>query len=322
MSKNRYKPANVQNFSHKLRTNLFICYFCKNVYRSVMKHRISWVFVIVCIFSFVSGAQEKNSVVSTVVAKARFSRNDFFLYYPLPDHSFRQVEGSNEVIYYTGSEEELFLSRNDGEEMLFPMTYGDRLYFSAKGEFGGYDLFCRKWDTALGEWGEPENMGNPYSSEGDDFLFMETADGLFDIFASNRACSPDSVYVYVLDKSEKVEEASRLISNIQSVSMVNGVSVSGKTETWAEKYQSILEKERELSAIMEEASDSEKSAYQAELEKIEEERAKVEEHIISDNNRTRAISEEVDREVVRVDGSFIFLKRNIGKPIKVTYIND
>ena len=292
------------------------------MYRSVMKHRISWVFVIVCIFSFVSGAQEKNSVVSTVVAKARFSRNDFFLYYPLPDHSFRQVEGSNEVIYYTGSEEELFLSRNDGEEMLFPMTYGDRLYFSAKGEFGGYDLFCRKWDTALGEWGEPENMGNPYSSEGDDFLFMETADGLFDIFASNRACSPDSVYVYVLDKSEKVEEASRLISNIQSVSMVNGVSVSGKTETWAEKYQSILEKERELSAIMEEASDSEKSAYQAELEKIEEERAKVEEHIISDNNRTRAISEEVDREVVRVDGSFIFLKRNIGKPIKVTYIND
>ena len=42
-------------------------------------------------------------------------------------------------------------------------------------------------------------MGFPYSSPYDDFLFINTEDGRYSIFASNRGCSKDSVCIYVLE---------------------------------------------------------------------------------------------------------------------------
>ena len=57
------------------------------------------------------------------------------------------------------------------------------------------------------------------------------------------------------------------------------------------------------------------------IKQLAEERIRVEEYIFNSNARTREISEEVDREVAGVEGSFIFLKRNIGKPIRLHYIN-
>ena len=42
-------------------------------------------------------------------------------------------------------------------------------------------------------------MGFPYSSPADDFLFINSDDGNYSIFASNRECQADSVWVYVLE---------------------------------------------------------------------------------------------------------------------------
>ena len=144
--------------------------------------------------------QMREVPVLKVVSRARFSKDDFYLYYPLPDNSFRPVEGGD-VIFYNGTEDHIYLNREEGRK--FVTTFGDKLYFSSNtlGGYGGYDLFCCDWDEKLGEWKEPYNMGFPYSSAGDDFLFIETEDGRFDLFASNRSCSADSVYVYVIDKS-------------------------------------------------------------------------------------------------------------------------
>ena len=55
------------------------------------------------------------------------------------------------------------------------------------------------WDDSKGEWGTPVNMGFPYSSPYNDFLYAETPDGRYTLFASDRDCPPDSVDVYVLD---------------------------------------------------------------------------------------------------------------------------
>lgn len=267
-----------------------------------------------------------------VVARARFSRNDFFLYYPLPDYSFRPVEGKDEVIYYPSDDDELFLSVDDEyQDCIFPMTIDNKMYFSADslGGFGGYDLFCREWDESLGEWKEPYNMGFPYSSSGDDFLFMETDDGMYNIFASNRSCSKDSVCVYVIEKKDhypmmkidspsKRQDVSQLNPNIEKGSLV-AYHVKN-VDPWAEKYQSIIEEEREILSAIRTSTEEERIAYQEELDNLMEAKAQVEEYIFKNNTQTRSISEEVDREVAGVEGSFIFLKRNIGKPIKITYI--
>jgi len=42
-------------------------------------------------------------------------------------------------------------------------------------------------------------MGFPYSSPADDFLFVNSVDSRYSVFASNRDCPKDSVYVYVLE---------------------------------------------------------------------------------------------------------------------------
>lgn len=86
---------------------------------------------------------------------------------------------------------------------IYPMLSpdGKELYFASKGLYGvgGYDLYVSEWDEDLNDWSIPLNMGFPYSSPADDFLFVNTDDGNYSIFASNRDCPSDSVWVYVLE---------------------------------------------------------------------------------------------------------------------------
>ena len=66
-------------------------------------------------------------------------------------------------------------------------------------------------------------------------------------------------------------------------------------------------------------SEEERLSYENELAALAQAKKQVEEYIFRNNTQTRNIIEEVDREVVGVEGSFIFLKKNLGKPIKITY---
>ncbi|MBR6883835.1 MAG: PD40 domain-containing protein [Bacteroidales bacterium] len=181
-----------------------------------------------------------------VVARQRFSRRDFFLFYPLKNQGWRAVPNSldpsedgfptyapkgERVVYFSAPDEagsrNLYVTRDQdtlwsapelmGEKVLsignevFPMVSADgkTLTFASDGLYGtgGYDLYRSTWDEEAGAWGEPENLGFPYSSPGDDFLLSDTPDGRYVLFASNRDCSRDSVYIYVL---EKQKDASRV----------------------------------------------------------------------------------------------------------------
>ena len=172
-----------------------------------------------------------------VVARQRFHRKDFFQYYPLKSQGWHSSpnpldsldgyptyypKGDKSVIFsavdFAGTRS-LFVSRETdtlwtaprllGESLttlgseIFPMLSpdGKTLYFASDGLYGmgGYDLYSSAWDPETNSWGEPQNMGFPFNSPGDDFLLMDTDDGKYTIFASNRDCSRDSVYIYVLD---------------------------------------------------------------------------------------------------------------------------
>lgn len=170
-----------------------------------------------------------------VVSRKNFSRKDFFLYYPLSDRSWRPAPnrldslGSKDspVVWFPRGSREAYWSKADSrgvrniyyardlgnmwsspykmpfssnEDEIFPMVSGGKLYFASKGLFGvgGYDIYvCERRQD--GRWGEPKNMGFPYSSPHDDFLFINTPDGKYSIFASNRNCAADSVSIYVLE---------------------------------------------------------------------------------------------------------------------------
>ena len=82
-----------------------------------------------------------------------------------------------------------------------PSPDGKSLFFSSAGLYGvgGYDIYVSRWNEDSNDWDAPVNMGFPYSSPADDFLYVDTEDGRYSVFASNRGCSADSVWVYVLE---------------------------------------------------------------------------------------------------------------------------
>ena len=86
---------------------------------------------------------------------------------------------------------------------IYPMLSPDGkcMYFASQGLYGvgGYDLYMSEWDESVNDWSVPVNMGFPYSSPSNDFLLVNSEDGRYTIFASDRECSEDSVWVYVLE---------------------------------------------------------------------------------------------------------------------------
>lgn len=85
---------------------------------------------------------------------------------------------------------------------IYPMLSpdGKTIFFASEGLYGvgGYDLYKSTWDESRQKWTAPQNMGFPYSSPADDFLYVESEDGDYALFASNRECADDSVYVYAI----------------------------------------------------------------------------------------------------------------------------
>ena len=172
-----------------------------------------------------------------VVARGRFSRKDFYLYYPLPSGGWHPapetldpegrfpvyMQAGDDRVFFTAEDlsgsRSRFLSEDrdtvwraprllseslltSGTE-LFPMLSPDgrTLYFASDAlpGMGGFDLFASEWDEANAIWGEPRNLGFPFNSPADDFLFADTPDGKYSVFASDRSCGKDSLYVYVVE---------------------------------------------------------------------------------------------------------------------------
>lgn len=177
-----------------------------------------------------------------VVARHRFSLDEFWLYYPLEDRSWRPVPNVLDTLgthpfyravyfperctslYYsapdTGGAMNIYRTdRKDStwsapsllneylvssSDEIYPMLSPDgrKLFFASSGLYGmgGFDLYVSTWNEDQHEWGPPSNMGMPFSSPYNDFLYMDTPDGRYSIFASDRGCPPDSVDIYVLEQ--------------------------------------------------------------------------------------------------------------------------
>ena len=200
----------------------------------------------------------------TVVAKQTFPLKDFFLFYPIKDHSWRKTpnqldslggdnlsraifipDGSRDI-YYSAMDEEgirniyathltdslwsvptlINEQMTSSSDEIYPRLSpdGQSLYFASKGLYGmgGYDLYVSNWNSETNDWDMPVNMGFPYSSPYDDFLFVNTEDGKYSIFASNRECGRDSVTIYVLEyDSMPVRKAVTDVDELRALASLN-----------------------------------------------------------------------------------------------------
>lgn len=80
----------------------------------------------------------------------------------------------------------------------FVMADGITLYFAAKGpeSIGGYDIFITRSDTENGNFFKPENLGMPFNSEANDYLFAVDEMANIGYFVSDRRQPAGKVCVY------------------------------------------------------------------------------------------------------------------------------
>lgn len=235
-----------------------------------------------------------------VVARQKFSVRDFFLFYPLPDNSWRAIpnqldssdaSGIIRALYIPDDASTIFYSAQDKDGIrniytshfqdtlwtapelinegltsssneIYPMVSpdGKTLYFASEGLYGmgGYDLYSSTYNSETGDWETPVNMGFPFSSPYDDFLFMDTDDGKYSIFASNRDCARDSVCLYVVEydampvrkQISNVEELRNLASLMprRTLSRIDNSSVATESSNSEEtgRYIKQMNRVREL----------------------------------------------------------------------------
>lgn len=105
-------------------------------------------------------------------------------------------EGGIDIYYCAKYDGEWYKSKSLGdvvnteydEDSPFLAADGKTLYFSSSGHkgYGGYDIFKSVYDSAYGEWSEPENLGYPVNTPDDEVYFQVSKDGKRAYFASVR----------------------------------------------------------------------------------------------------------------------------------------
>ena len=295
-----------------------------------------------------------------VVARKCFSRNDFFLYYPLAKGAWR--EGPGGIVYMPKGARELYYSAPDkaGTESLFftrdldslwqaPVLLGEgfistgsevfpmlskdgkTLFFASDGllGLGGFDIFYSTWNEEKGLWNSPVNMGFPYNSPADDFLMADSDDGKYTLFASNRSCSPDSVFVYVTDFEKNparkaVREPSALRKLLELTPMEDPARIDNRAavesfSTGNDVTQKYMLKMEESRALMDSIShhmspgDSLLPVFRARLALVSAELREVEMSFLMSG----AVTFEEDREVVGAELSYTFARSPMGTAVKI-----
>lgn len=317
----------------------------------------------------------------SVVARHRFSIEDFFLYYPLKDRSWRAVPNQLDTagnhrylkaMYAEDGCERLYWSAEDADgirnlytsvlqdtvwtlpvllneqmttvsDEIYPLLSADgkHLYFSSAGLYGvgGYDLFVSDWNEDTQEWSNPENLGFPYSSPADDFLFYNSPDGRYTFFASNRECSKDSVWVYVLDfDNMPIRKTVDDPAELESIASLHPSSMSERVvgkdvktdipeNVDTRKYMEKMSEVRQLrdsisiyaSMIEMRGAGMRINVLKDSLAKAQSELQKIEmdflfKGIVIDPEK---LMEEADREIINEKSGYAFSKREMGEPLVI-----
>ena len=128
---------------------------------------------------------------------------------------------------------------------------GTTLYFAAKSEdgLGGYDIYVTSYDPESGKFLKAENVGLPFNSNKDDFLYVEDdTDGLA-WFASNRRQPEGKVCIYTIALSATRQNYN---SDIDETTLRNYAAITSIKNTWSseESRQKAMEKLQKVRARM------------------------------------------------------------------------
>ena len=221
------------------------------------------------IIFFDSVVVEKNHFLSAIRLHPESGRlssfNDFFRVQGTPDGYVYLNEMGNKCYFSDVSDDgglRLFTNDKLGSEWSSPtplkginegiseanypfmMADGTTFYFAAKGEesIGGYDIFMTRYDAEDGRFFKPENIGMPFNSEANDYMYAIDETNNIGYFVTDRRQPEDKVCVYMF-----IPPTTRRNYNVESLSdeQLRGYAdISRIADTWGNGKERKLALER------------------------------------------------------------------------------
>ena len=152
-------------------------------------------------------------------------------YFSMPDDSLRQQLFTSDLLGGEWSSPQRLQGLGEGmTEASYPfmLTDGITFYFAAKGEesIGGYDIFFTRYDSRNSCFFKAENIGMPFNSEANDYLYAIDEYNKIGYFVSDRRQPEGKVCIYVFipaesrqtyDVSAYTEQQLRALSTISRI---------------------------------------------------------------------------------------------------------
>ena len=118
----------------------------------------------------------------------------------------------------------------------FMLGDGETLYFAAEGDegLGGYDIYTSTYDKDTQRFLQPVNIGMPFNSEANDYMFVIDEYSNIGWFASDRNQPADTVCIYVfVPESRKTYNPEQYTSE----QIANFARIASIADTWTDKQK-------------------------------------------------------------------------------------
>ena len=116
----------------------------------------------------------------------------------------------------------------------FMLTDGITFYFAGKGEesIGGYDIFMTRYDSRSGSFLKPENIGMPFNSEANDYMYAIDEANRIGYFVSDRR-QPEGkvcIYIFIPQETRKTYDAAKYTEE----QIRNFADITSIADTWGD----------------------------------------------------------------------------------------
>ena len=113
---------------------------------------------------------------------------------------------------------------------------GETLYFAAEGDegLGGYDIYTSTYDKDTQRFLQPVNMGMPFNSEANDYMFVIDEFSNIGWFASDRNQPADTVCIYVFVPESRKTYNPEVYTPEQ---IANFAHIASIADTWTDKQK-------------------------------------------------------------------------------------
>ena len=113
---------------------------------------------------------------------------------------------------------------------------GETLYFAAEGEdgLGGYDIYTSTYDKDTQRFLQPVNIGMPFNSEANDYMFVIDEYSNIGWFASDRNQPADTVCIYIFVPGPRKAYDPEIYTPEQ---IANFARIASIADTWTDKQK-------------------------------------------------------------------------------------